>query len=50
MFQTIAGMGPAAAAVLAVGATSVNPKNIVLLLAAGQTIGAATSGSKILPS
>jgi hypothetical protein len=26
----------------------VNPKNLVLLLAAGQAIGAATSGSKIL--
>ena len=47
-FQTIAGMGPAAAAFLALGATFVNPKNLVLLLAAGQTIGAATSGSKIL--
>lgn len=47
-FQTIASMGPAAAAFLALGATFVNPKNLVLLLAAGQTIGAATSGSKIL--
>lgn len=48
VFQTIAGMGPAAAAFLALGATFMNPKNLVLLLAAGQTIGAATSGSKLL--
>lgn len=47
-FQAISGMAPAAAAFLALGATFVNPKNLVLLLAAGQTIGAATSGSKVL--
>ena len=43
----IAGMGPAAAAFLALGATFLNPKNVVLLIAAGQTIGASTSGSKL---
>lgn len=48
MFQKISGMAPAAAAFLALGATFANPKNLVLLLAAGQTIGAATSGSKVL--
>ena len=48
VFQTIAGMGPPAAAFLALGATFLNPKNLVLLLAAGQTIGATTSGSKLL--
>jgi Sap, sulfolipid-1-addressing protein len=47
-FQAISGMGPAAAAFLAFGAVFVNPKNLVLLLAAGQTIGAADSGSKVL--
>ena len=39
VFQTIAGMRPPAAAFLALGATFLNPKNLVLLLAAGQTIG-----------
>jgi hypothetical protein len=48
MLQKISGMGGAAAAFLAFGAVFVNPKNLVLLLAAGQTIGAATSGSKLL--
>jgi len=48
VFATISGMGPAAAAFLALGATFVNPKNLVLLIAAGQTIGATTSGSKLL--
>jgi hypothetical protein len=47
-FQKIAGMAPAAVAFLALGATFLNPKNLVLLLAAGQTIDAATSGSKLL--
>jgi hypothetical protein len=36
---TIAGMGPAAVAFLALGATWVNPKNLVLLLSAGQQVG-----------
>jgi hypothetical protein len=48
VFQTISGMRPAAAAFLALGATFVNPKNLVLLLAVGQTRGAATSGSALL--
>jgi hypothetical protein len=48
VLQKIAGMGPPAAAFLALGATFVNPKNLVLLIAAGQTIGAATSGSRLL--
>ena len=47
-FQTISGMGPAAAAFLAFGAVFVNPKNLVLLIAAGQTIDASDSGSKVL--
>jgi hypothetical protein len=41
---TIGRMGPAPVAFLALGATLVNPKNLVLLLAAGQTIASATSG------
>ena len=48
VFSTISGMGPAAAGFLAFGAVFVNPKNLVLLLAAGQSIGASDSGSKAL--
>jgi len=47
VFAKIADMGPGAAAFLALGATFLNPKNVVLLIAAGQTIGASTSGSKL---
>jgi hypothetical protein len=36
-------MGPVAVAVLAFGAVAVNPKNTVLLLAAGQAVGASSS-------
>jgi uncharacterized membrane protein YidH (DUF202 family) len=43
VFATVSGMGPAAVAFLAFGAVAVNPKNTVLLLAAGQTIGASSS-------
>lgn len=43
VLSTIAGMGPRAVAFLALGATFVNPKNVVLLLAAGQTLGASSS-------
>jgi Sap-like sulfolipid-1-addressing protein len=43
MFATITGLGPAAVAFLAFGAVAVNPKNTVLLLTAGQSIGAASS-------
>lgn len=43
VFQTITGLGPAAVAFLAFGAVAVNPKNTVLLLAAGQTIGDSTA-------
>lgn len=48
VLQKISGIGLAAAAFLAFGAVFVNPKNLVLLLAAGQTIGAMTSESKLL--
>lgn len=41
---TIGKMGPAPVAFLALGATLLNPKNLVLLLAAGQTIASAASG------
>lgn len=40
----IADLGPGPIAFLALGATILNPKNLVLLLAAGQAIAAATSG------
>lgn len=43
VMATIAGMGPAAVAFLAFGATFVNPKNTVLLLAAGQSVGSTSS-------
>ncbi len=45
---TIAKMGPAPVAFLALGATLVNPKNLVVLLAAGQTIASATSDGEAL--
>ena len=40
-FQAIANMGPGAVAVLTLGVTFVNPKNLPLLLSAGATIGSA---------
>lgn len=43
MFATITGMGPGPVAFLAFGAVAVNPKNTVLLLAAGQTVGTTAS-------
>ena len=45
MFSTISTMGPFPVAVLAFGAVAVNPKNTVLLLAAGQSVG--SSGSPL---
>ena len=47
-FQMVAGMGPGAAAFLGFGAVFINPKNLVLLIAAGQTIDASSSSSKVL--
>jgi hypothetical protein len=38
VFQTIAGMGPAAVAFLSLGVTFINPKNLPLLLSAGSVI------------
>jgi hypothetical protein len=43
VFATVSGMGPGAVAFLAFGAVAVNPKNLVLLLTAGQTVGASPS-------
>ena len=48
VFATISRMGPGAAAGLAFGAVFVNPKNLILLLAAGQTIGAAADHELLL--
>lgn len=43
VFATISGMGPVMVAVLAFGVVAVNPKNTVLLLAAGQTVSQTTA-------
>ncbi len=43
VFATVSSMGPAAVAFLAFGAVAVNPKNLVLLLSAGQAVGASAS-------
>lgn len=43
VLATISGMGPIPVAVLAVGIALFNPKNLPLLLAAGQTIGASNA-------
>ncbi len=45
---TIGKMGPLPVAFLALGATLLNPKNLVVLLAAGQAIASSTSGSTAL--
>lgn len=45
VLSKISDMGPAAVAFLALGATVLNPKNLVLLVAAGQTIAAADVSS-----
>ena len=39
VFRTIATMGPGAVALLTLGVTFINPKNLPLLLSAGETIG-----------
>ncbi len=43
VFSTVSGMGPAPVAFLAFGAVAINPKNTVLVLAAGQAIGSSPS-------
>jgi hypothetical protein len=43
VFETIAKMGPGAVFVLALGATLLNPKNLILLLSAGTQTGARQS-------
>lgn len=43
VLAAISGMGPAAVAFLGLGATWINPKNLVLLLAAGKTVGDASN-------
>lgn len=50
VFDTIEGMGPGAVAFLAIGVTLVNPKNLAMLLAAGQSLGSAglESGELVL--
>lgn len=43
IFAKVSELGPAAVAFLAFGAVAVNPKNTVLILAAGQSVGTAAS-------
>lgn len=47
-FEKIYGMGPPTAAFLGLTAVVVNPKNLVLLLAAGRAIGSSDVDSKLL--
>ena len=48
IFTKIGTMGPKAVFLLAPGATLVNPKNLIILLSAGQTIGSTASGAGIV--
>lgn len=48
MFTKIGDMGPKAVLLLAPGATLVNPKNLIILISAGQSIGSATSGAGVI--
>lgn len=43
VFSTVSAMGPVPVAVLAFGVVAMNPKNAVLVLAAGQSVGASSS-------
>lgn len=45
IFTKIGAMGPKSVLLLAPGATLVNPKNLIILLSAGQTIGSSASGA-----
>ncbi len=48
IFTKIGAMGPKSVLLLAPGATLVNPKNLIILLSAGQTIGSTASGTGII--
>ena len=48
VFSKIGDMGPKAVLVLAPGATLLNPKNLIILLSAGQTIGSTASGAGVI--
>lgn len=48
IFTKIGDMGPGAVLLLAPGATLLNPKNLIILISAGQTIGSSTSGAGVL--
>ena len=48
IFTKIGDMGPKAVLLLAPGATLLNPKNLIILISAGQTIGSASSGSAVI--
>ncbi len=48
VFSKIGDMGPKSVFVLAPGATLLNPKNLIILLSAGQVIGSTSSGAGVL--
>jgi len=48
VFTKIGDMGPKAVLLLAPGATILNPKNLIILISAGQSIGSASSGAGII--
>lgn len=48
VFTKIGGMGPKAVLLLAPGATLINPKNLVVLVTAGRSIGSASSGAGVI--
>lgn len=48
IFAKIGDMGPKSVFVLAPGATLLNPKNLIILLSAGQAIGSTSSGAGVL--
>lgn len=48
MFTKIGAMGPKSVLLLAPGATLLNPKNLIILLSAGQSIGSASSGAGVI--
>jgi len=48
IFAKIGDMGPKAVLVLAPGATLLNPKNLIILISAGQTIGSTSTGAAVI--
>jgi len=48
IFTKIGDMGPKAVLILAPGATLLNPKNLIILISAGQSIGSTSSGAAVV--